>query len=201
MKGSLLLEVKSRERSSRSHSHSSHPTSRSRHSYDNSDYFSRDLIHGPPLPRGFERKTTPHGQVYWLNRSTGESTWHDPRYRPVRQQPRSGTGPLPAGWEQRETHTGRTYYVNHQDRTTQFTDPRLESQNIPQKSPTPRDESLPKKLHSLRTELLRKFDNLRNREVAVKVKVQRDDVFRSSFDSISRIPKAHIHKRLLIKVS
>ena len=121
VKGSLLLEVKSRDRSSRSHSSSSQPVSRNRHT---SDYFSRDLIHGPPLPRGYERKTTPHGQVYWLNRSTGESTWHDPRYRPVRQQPRTGTGPLPEGWEQRETHTGRTYYVNHQDRTTQFTDPR-----------------------------------------------------------------------------
>ena len=69
-------------------------------------FISRDALHGPPLPRGYERKTTPHGQVYWLNRQTGESTWHDPRFkrtRTPRQPPPAATGPLPDGWEQRET--------------------------------------------------------------------------------------------------
>ena len=158
------------------------------------------------MPRGYERKTTPHGQVYWMNRQTGESTWHDPRFkrtRTPRQSPPTATGPLPSGWEQRETSTGRTYYINHHDRTTQFTDPRLAKQPTLPKKENLKKLTLHEKLQMLRSDLIRQFENGdhgRNKDVALKIKVDRNDVFESSFQSISRIPNEHLHKRLLIKV-
>ena len=222
IKGSLLVEIKSREarnpRKSRGSSASTPvpvtrigqgvTVSQSGASQSvSADYISRDALHGPPLPRGFERKTTPHGQVYWLNRNTGQSTWYDPRFNRIQDTPPiPPETPLPDGWEERETSTGRTYFVNHRNRTTQFSDPRrgIEANQSKQPEPTTRTENkpktLPEKLHSLRAELLRQFDNGRNREIALKVKVDRNDVFESSFQSISRIPIQHLHKRILIKV-
>ena len=75
-----------------------------------------------------EQRTTAQGQVYYLHKQTGVSTWHDPR---VPRDLSTTTvcpddlGPLPPGWEIRHTATGRCYYVDHNNRTTQFTDPRL----------------------------------------------------------------------------
>jgi len=217
IKGSLLVEIKSREarnsRNSRGSSSASTPVPVTRQGATvsqsvSADYISRDALHGPPLPRGFERKTTPHGQVYWLNRNTGQSTWYDPRFNRIDERPPiPAETPLPDGWEERETSTGRTYFVNHRNRTTQFSDPRrgIEANQTKHSEPTNRTEkkpeTLPEKLHSLRAELLRQFDNGRNREIALKVKVDRNDVFESSFQSISRIPIQHLHKRILIKFS
>ena len=71
-----------------------------------------------------EQRTTSQGQVYFIHRSTGVSTWHDPRFREVEVDPLE-LGPLPDGWEIRYTEHGRKYFVDHMSRTTQFTDPRL----------------------------------------------------------------------------
>ena len=71
-----------------------------------------------------EQRTTSQGQVYFIHRSTGVSTWHDPRFRQVEIDPLE-LGPLPEGWEIRYTEHGRKYFVDHMSRTTQFTDPRL----------------------------------------------------------------------------
>ena len=71
-----------------------------------------------------EQRTTSQGQVYFIHRSTGVSTWHDPRFRQVEVDPLE-LGPLPEGWEIRYTEHGRKYFVDHMSRTTQFTDPRL----------------------------------------------------------------------------
>lgn len=75
----------------------------------------------PPLP---EQRTTPQGQVYFIHRGTGVSTWHDPRFRNLEVDP-TELGSLPDGWEIRYTPHGRRYFVDHVNRTTQFTDPRL----------------------------------------------------------------------------
>ena len=74
----------------------------------------------PPPP---EQRTTPQGQVYFIHRGTGVSTWHDPRFRNLDVDP-SELGSLPDGWEIRFTSHGRRYFVDHVNRTTQFTDPR-----------------------------------------------------------------------------
>ncbi|OTF70747.1 E3 ubiquitin-protein ligase SMURF2-like protein [Euroglyphus maynei] len=85
----------------------------------------------PPMPVGYEMRTTPQGQVYFYQIDSGNSTWTDPRV------PRELinmdinldelVGPLECGWEVRHTTGGRRYYVDHRNRTTQFTDPRLVS--------------------------------------------------------------------------
>ena len=67
-----------------------------------------------------EQRTTPQGQVYFIHRATGVSTWHDPRFRDVELDPHE-LGSLPDGWETRYTAHGRRYFVNHISRTTQFT--------------------------------------------------------------------------------
>jgi E3 ubiquitin ligase SMURF1/2 len=137
-------------------------------------------------------------RVYWLNRSTGESSWYDPRFKTEKKRDKRpepmGSGPMPTGWEQRETSTGRIYFINHKDRTTQFSDPRISESQKPKK------QTLHEKLHSLRSELLQRFED-GNKELAVKIKVDRNDVFESSFKCITAIPKVHLHKRLLIKVN
>ena len=67
-----------------------------------------------------EQRTTAQGQVYFIHRATGVSTWHDPRFRDVELDPHE-LGSLPDGWETRYTAHGRRYFVNHLSRTTQFT--------------------------------------------------------------------------------
>ena len=62
--------------------------------------------------------------MYFIHRSTGVSTWHDPRFRQLEIDP-TELGALPDGWEIRYTEHGRKYFVDHMSRTTQFTDPRL----------------------------------------------------------------------------
>ena len=82
----------------------------------------RTLIHGAQAPENFDRKTTPQGQVYFVNRVTGHTTWHDPHMpRDTSFLTEQELGSLPDGWEIRHTATGRVYYVDHNTRTTQFT--------------------------------------------------------------------------------
>ena len=93
------------------------------------------------LPDGYEVKTTEQGQIYFLHKPSGTSTWHDPRIprdvnllEVLRETNGNNSqansvedvlGPLPTGWEKRQTDSGRAYFVDHATRTTQFTDPRL----------------------------------------------------------------------------
>ncbi|KAJ6221143.1 hypothetical protein RDWZM_006955 [Blomia tropicalis] len=85
----------------------------------------------PPMPTGYEMRTTSQGQVYFYHLERG-STWLDPRVpRELLQMENINldelVGPLGSGWEVRHTPAGRRYYVDHVNRTTQFTDPRLVS--------------------------------------------------------------------------
>lgn len=84
-------------------------------------YLNRNLIH-KVTAENFDKKTTAQGQVYFVNRVTGQTTWNDPSL-PV-NAPTLGhstdLGPLPAGWEIRTTHSGKSYFVDHNSRTTQF---------------------------------------------------------------------------------
>ena len=79
----------------------------------------------PPVPPA-EQRVTPQGQVYYVDRETGSSTWYDPRHRNLQVDPEA-LGQLPQGWEIRHTPQGRPYFVDHATRTTQFSDPRLTS--------------------------------------------------------------------------
>ena len=82
----------------------------------------RTLIHGAQAPENFDRRTTPQGQVYFVNRITGHTTWHDPTMpRDTSFLTDEELGALPNGWEVRHTPSGRVYHVDHNTRTTQFT--------------------------------------------------------------------------------
>ena len=46
-----------------------------------------------------EQRTTPQGQVYYLQKTSGLSTWHDPRVpRDLANVNTVDLGPLPPGW-------------------------------------------------------------------------------------------------------
>ncbi|KPM09387.1 E3 ubiquitin-protein ligase SMURF2-like protein [Sarcoptes scabiei] len=83
----------------------------------------------PPMPNGFEMRTTSQGQVYFHQTESGQSTWIDPRVPSELLNMDINldelVGPLGCGWEVRHTNGGRRYFVDHTNRTTQFTDPRL----------------------------------------------------------------------------
>src|SRR5699024_9691437 len=86
----------------------------------------------PPMPEGYEMRTTAQGQVYFVHTESGTTTWLDPRVpRELLQMEHINldelVGPLGSGWEVRHTTQGRRYYVDHVKRSTQFTDPRLVS--------------------------------------------------------------------------
>ena len=85
-------------------------------------FMNRTLLHGPDNPSNYERRTTPQGQVYFVNKVTGQTTWHDPRLpRDTAFLSEQDLGALPEGWEVRYTASGRLYFVDHNTRTTQFT--------------------------------------------------------------------------------
>lgn len=83
-------------------------------------YMDRNLIHRV-TPENFDRKTTSQGQVYFVNRITGQTTWNDPSL-PVDTSVVvvQELGALPDGWETRTTQSGKRYFVDHNTRTTQF---------------------------------------------------------------------------------
>jgi hypothetical protein len=92
-------------------------------------------------------RTTGQGQVYFYNRVSGRSTWHDPRVPQHLRHCAAAAGPLPAGWEMRHAPSGRPYFVDHNNRTTQFTDPRLQLSARPVSS-----------LYTVTFNLLKKFN-------------------------------------------
>ncbi len=87
----------------------------------------------PPMPDGYQMRTTDQGQVYFVHPESSATSWIDPRVPKelLHLNDRSHlnldqlVGPLGSGWEVRHTGAGRRYYVDHLKRTTQFTDPRL----------------------------------------------------------------------------
>lgn len=99
------------------------------------------------LPPGWEKATTPTGQIYFMNHITKTTQWEDPRKAINNQRlkqlngtasPRSAVspvpqnaqgelqlGPLPHGWEQSVTEQGEIYFIHHQTKKTTWFDPRL----------------------------------------------------------------------------
>jgi len=187
------------------------------------NFMNRTLLHSV----NYERKTTPQGQVYFLNRVTGESTWHDPA---LPQETTSLTQEdLPDGWEVRYTATGRKYFVDHNTRTTQFADPRLS----PAGSATPTNPTVAKPTSSSTTthvhtsshnhnkdplqekseelpkykrDLIHKLKLFRS-ELQVlqpssghcRIEISRTDVFEQSYRYIMKVKSRELRKRLMVK--
>ena len=82
-------------------------------------YLNRTLLHKNST-ENFDRRTTPQGQVYFVNRVTGQSTWYDPTLPKETIIYNQDMNKLPEGWEVRYTANGRQYFVDHNTKTTQF---------------------------------------------------------------------------------
>ncbi|XP_063825049.1 E3 ubiquitin-protein ligase SMURF2 [Ostrinia nubilalis] len=173
------------------------------------------------LPPGYEMRTTAQGQVYFYNRVTGASTWHDPRVPQHLRHCAAAAGPLPPGWEMRHAPSGRPYFVDHNNRTTQFTDPRLAlSLRLPPPDPAPpaaspppvpaaapassepADDALPKykrdlaaKARVLRSELL----VLQPQTGHCRIEVSRNEVLEESYRLVMKLRGKELRKRLLVK--
>ncbi|KAL0841369.1 hypothetical protein ABMA28_015068 [Loxostege sticticalis] len=173
------------------------------------------------LPPGYEMRTTAQGQVYFYNRVTGASTWHDPRVPQHLRHCAAAAGPLPPGWEMRHAPSGRPYFVDHNNRTTQFTDPRLAlSLRLPPPEPAPPApapapaaaapgssepadaDALPKykrdlaaKARVLRSELL----VLQPQTGHCRIEVSRNEVLEESYRLVMKLRGKELRKRLLVK--
>lgn len=173
-------------------------------------YMNRTLLHREKSDN-FERKKTPQGQVYFVNRATGQSTWHDPNIpKDAENIPNEELGPLPVGWEVRYTTNGRRYFVDHNNRTTQFADPRLVT-HIPVAEQVDKKvyekavdklEELPKykrdlfqKLKVFRAELRALQTSSRH----CRIEVSRKNIFEQSYRAIMKMKSRDLRKQLMIK--
>ncbi|KXJ26190.1 transcriptional coactivator YAP1 [Exaiptasia diaphana] len=76
------------------------------------------------LPPGWEMRTSPSGQPYFMDHIQQITTWVDPR-KTQSTNNLTSSNPLPDGWEQAITPEGEIYYINHLTRTTSWVDPRI----------------------------------------------------------------------------
>ncbi|KAK2573311.1 Transcriptional coactivator YAP1 [Acropora cervicornis] len=79
------------------------------------------------MPPGWEIRSTPNGQHYFMNHFDQITTWQDPRKTQSTSNLNSAqtSASLPDGWEQAITPEGDIYYINHIERTTSWVDPRI----------------------------------------------------------------------------
>eukprot|EP00111_Clytia_hemisphaerica_P022419 TCONS_00065893-protein len=169
-------------------------------------YMNRNLIHRVAADN-FDRKTTTQGQVYFVNRITGQTTWNDPSLSDLA----SGVidlGPLPDGWEVRTTPSGKSYFVDHNTRTTQFADPRLTQSQSPREL-KPRKQEKTERVEELplyKRDLVYKLKSFREDLHALQpahghccIEVRRNSVFRDSFQQVRQLKSKDLRKRLMIK--
>ncbi|XP_068685898.1 transcriptional coactivator YAP1-like [Montipora capricornis] len=79
------------------------------------------------MPPGWEMRSTPNGQPFFMNHFDQITTWQDPRKTQSTSNLNNAqtAGSLPDGWEQAITPEGDIYYINHIERTTSWIDPRI----------------------------------------------------------------------------
>ena len=63
------------------------------------------------LPAGFRVSKTPQGRLFFVNDTTRQTQWNDPR-------------PLPPGWRSGKTPQGRPFYIDDSTKKTSWNDPR-----------------------------------------------------------------------------
>ncbi|XP_053398838.1 protein KIBRA-like isoform X2 [Mercenaria mercenaria] len=79
-----------------------------------------------PLPEGWEEGRDFDGKVFYINHTTQQTTWIDPRDRYTKPQTFSDCvgDELPYGWEEVYDPQIGVYYVDHTNQTNQLEDPR-----------------------------------------------------------------------------
>ncbi|EDO35395.1 predicted protein [Nematostella vectensis] len=98
--------------------YSLHPAHSRTQSYGGSAYEESNQ-----LPPGWEMRTSPTGQPYFMNHYEQITTWQDPR-KSQSTSNLNNSNSLPDGWEQAITPEGEVYFINHITRTTSWIDPR-----------------------------------------------------------------------------
>ncbi|KAI1023979.1 hypothetical protein LB504_005290 [Fusarium proliferatum] len=68
-----------------------------------------------PLPKGWESRLTPDGQIYYVNHSDQTTSWTKPVIPTL--------APLPPGWQEMHTPDGIPYYADHNTQTTSWERP------------------------------------------------------------------------------
>ncbi|PAA78814.1 hypothetical protein BOX15_Mlig011885g1 [Macrostomum lignano] len=163
-------------------------------------YLSRCQLHlsvQSDAPDEWQQCQTPQGQVYFLNRSTGLTTWQDPRVSTVVDS--AALGPLPEGWEERRTATGKPYFVNHAARTSQFADPRLLQRQ--QKSPQVKkqQQQQPRDLVQKMRVLREAIKALQPDQGHCRLEISRGDILEDSYRQVMRLRPKDLRRRLLVK--
>ncbi|PIK36977.1 putative E3 ubiquitin-protein ligase SMURF2 [Apostichopus japonicus] len=116
-----------------------------------------------------EQRTTAQGQVYFLHKETGISTWHDPRLPRDFHINDDELGTIPPGWE---------------------------TKWLGELTPVPKyKRDLVQKMKVLHTELL----GLRPPTGHCRIEVSRENIFEESYRQIMKLKSKELRKRLMIK--
>lgn len=203
----------SRENSVSGNDKSTSPSGATAPSLDRQRYYmDRNLIHRVSA-ENFDRKTTMQGQVYFVNRVTGQTTWNDPSLPfDASYTTSQDLGPLPEGWESRTTQSGKRYFVDHNTRTTQFADPRLtvpsssgdakSKQCTKMTSSVEKNEDLPRYKRDLVYKLKSFREDLHALQPACGhccVEIRRNTVFEDSYQQMRHMKVKDLRRRLMIK--
>jgi atrophin-1 interacting protein 5 (WW domain-containing E3 ubiquitin protein ligase 1) len=133
-----------------------------------------------------------NNRAFFHNTRSGTSQWEDPRHFGI-----TAEEPLPTGWEMRYSDTGMLYFVDHINRTTTFQDPR----NVSSHQGTVGAYGVPVLYERSFRWKLGNFKALCSHNAPqghIKVPVNRDNLFESSFHQILRISSNDLKKKLFI---
>lgn len=82
-----------------------------------------------PLPMNWEKAVTENGEIYFIDHSTGQSHWLDPRLRNFQKKSleECEDDELPYGWERIVDPEYGIYYIDHVNRRTQYENPVIQA--------------------------------------------------------------------------
>ncbi|KAL7018453.1 hypothetical protein ACKWTF_010761 [Chironomus riparius] len=82
-----------------------------------------------PLPMNWEKAYTENGEVYFIDHTTGQSHWLDPRLRKFQKKSLEDCedDELPYGWEKIVDPEYGIYYIDHVNRRTQYENPVIQA--------------------------------------------------------------------------
>ncbi|KAG5672544.1 hypothetical protein PVAND_002665 [Polypedilum vanderplanki] len=82
-----------------------------------------------PMPLNWEKAITENGEIYFIDHTTGQSHWLDPRLRNFQKKSleECEDDELPYGWERIVDPEYGIYYIDHVNRRTQYENPVIQA--------------------------------------------------------------------------
>jgi len=153
-----------------------------------------------PLPPGWTMKITPEGRPFFIDHTTRQTTWKDPRNRgeasaeatAPAQDPRQvneGLGPLPEGWVEKSLPNGRIFFVDHINKRTTWEDPRFSNPEVAGK-----EVSYSRDYKAKYDRFIRKMEALGSKSNKLEVKVRRSEIVGDSFNQIGTLKRHEVGK-------